>query len=952
MALSACLPLAVDRYGAAVRTVIIRGLDLTGVTMRAQVRLRPDTPGDPLIDLEMGANTSAEGLYLVSAVADDTYGTISTVQIRINETTLEGLPYAGELGDSSTFAWDWQATIGGDKRRLVYGDFVVLPGVTGADSAPADRPAGTGTPSSPTTWSTAVLTFGTETVEITIDGADILARAETAAVQAEAAAEAIPTSSSQNRWYDACFRALRDANPSNTAAASLSLAGKVRVGSGAADLTWDAPAAPFNAPAVIIDAIADFYHYYSDGAFLAGKSLTPSVGVNIPTGTTYTAELFIRVGYAGSVVASGAVVTVVGTGAYQQVDLPSIVNVASGQALSIRLLRTVGTGKAKVLALQAVPGTLARPIAEDVASRYLVDKANTAAGAANAAATTASGKADAASTLANRIGVNLLSDPTLKQASRGRVTYGAPLDLDPANPLGGGSVTSVGTLIRYDVDLADTPFKPGDTINIRALVNAAVTVSLTIEWYNGATYLGNVATTANGLTDKTLNTTIPATATKWRVDVSGGDSVLYGVAAYYAPVTPAFVDAPVLKDRREINGRVVGRKIVVFGDSIPADTIDLSTLPYQTYDTILARLLDATVVNGAIGGTTLSLRADDANYSAVSTSSIVSAIAAAASGDANAWDDIDTAATALGYPVPDKIAAIKAIDWSTVDTLLIKHGTNDFGAANAGNGVPLGADTDATGATVKGAVNQVVRDVHEWYPHLKIVFATPLFRGRFAGKGSGFATIDGTLLTVSSYAGDPIALGQSILMAGVSRRALISGIGTGTGGVGTYALDKDCGVVGGTSTASSIAGTVLTIGGTVGGAFAVGDQITGTGVTFGTRIAAQLSGTAGGAGTYRVYPDQTVASTAISSGHFINYDPTTNSDAHPNNAGLKLADYAAAIRDRAAANHAPVIDAFAKAGWNEMTVTRLSEDGLHPSPRVGLYQDAEFDAAELARLSY
>jgi hypothetical protein len=65
-----------------------------------------------------------------------------------------------------------------------------------------------------------------------------------------------------------------------------------------------------------------------------------------------------------------------------------------------------------------------------------------------------------------------------------------------------------------------------------------------------------------------------------------------------------------------------------------------------------------------------------------------------------------------------------------------------------------------------------------------------------------------------------------------------------------------------TSTASSISGTTLTIGGTITGTFAVGQIISGTGVTSGTTITALGTGT-GGAGTYTVSVSQTVSSVAI-----------------------------------------------------------------------------------------
>jgi len=82
---------------------------------------------------------------------------------------------------------------------------------------------------------------------------------------------------------------------------------------------------------------------------------------------------------------------------------------------------------------------------------------------------------------------------------------------------------------------------------------------------------------------------------------------------------------------------------------------------------------------------------------------------------------------------------------------------------------------------------------------------------------------------------------------------------------GTYPSAKFAQVgTGGTAsgTASSIAATVLTVGGTVTGTFAIGMEVTGTGVAPGTVIVALGTGT-GGAGTYVVSVSQTVSSTTI-----------------------------------------------------------------------------------------
>jgi hypothetical protein len=61
----------------------------------------------------------------------------------------------------------------------------------------------------------------------------------------------------------------------------------------------------------------------------------------------------------------------------------------------------------------------------------------------------------------------------------------------------------------------------------------------------------------------------------------------------------------------------------------------------------------------------------------------------------------------------------------------------------------------------------------------------------------------------------------------------------------------------------SIATTTLTVSAVSAGAIFPSMQITGTGVTAGTRIVEQLTGTAGGTGTYTVSVSQTVSSTAM-----------------------------------------------------------------------------------------
>ena len=126
---AARLDLGADRRTPFVRTIRFEGYDLTGATFKAQVRPYSDAPGSPLVDLATVVSSSAEGLKLltVETVAGQP---VSTVQMRVNQSTMEAMPAANAPGGDVTLAWDLHITIGSAKERWLFGDFVVLGGVT------------------------------------------------------------------------------------------------------------------------------------------------------------------------------------------------------------------------------------------------------------------------------------------------------------------------------------------------------------------------------------------------------------------------------------------------------------------------------------------------------------------------------------------------------------------------------------------------------------------------------------------------------------------------------------------------------------------------------------------------------------------------------------------------------------------------------------------------------
>jgi hypothetical protein len=138
-----------------------------------------------------------------------------------------------------------------------------------------------------------------------------------------------------------------------------------------------------------------------------------------------------------------------------------------------------------------------------------------------------------------------------------------------------------------------------------------------------------------------------------------------------------------------------------------------------------------------------------------------------------------------------------------------------------------------------------------------------------AETSSSTGSISGNVLTVTAVASGTIYPGTVISGTNVAtgtqivEQLLPLETGEAVGGIGRYSVSIPEQTV--ASTAISGGYGLLTVGGTLTGSFGPGDTLSGTGVTAGTTIWQQLTGTTGGAGTYVVSPSQTVSSGAINS---------------------------------------------------------------------------------------
>lgn len=123
-------------------------------------------------------------------------------------------------------------------------------------------------------------------------------------------------------------------------------------------------------------------------------------------------------------------------------------------------------------------------------------------------------------------------------------------------------------------------------------------------------------------------------------------------------------------------------------------------------------------------------------------------------------------------------------------------------------------------------------------------------------------SIAGTVLTVSAVTSGHLSVGDVISGSGVTAGTTITSLGTGTGGTGTYNVSISQTA---SSTTITAVGTTMTVTAVGSGALSAGEPISGTGVTAGTYIVAQLTGSAGGTGTYQLSTAQRFTSATVTS---------------------------------------------------------------------------------------
>jgi hypothetical protein len=157
--------ISADRWVACIRLLPFVNADFTDAAFLMHVRQTPDVSGTALATLTTQTTEAAEGIKLhdvaastitahrtagrlgqtepqginpatAGAYADSDSVTVSRLRIRINETTMEAMPFpgsgdTGERGDDVVLWYDIHITpSGGTKDRYVFGTFTVRAGTT------------------------------------------------------------------------------------------------------------------------------------------------------------------------------------------------------------------------------------------------------------------------------------------------------------------------------------------------------------------------------------------------------------------------------------------------------------------------------------------------------------------------------------------------------------------------------------------------------------------------------------------------------------------------------------------------------------------------------------------------------------------------------------------------------------------------------------------------------
>ena len=193
--------------------------------------------------------------------------------------------------------------------------------------------------------------------------------------------------------------------------------------------------------------------------------------------------------------------------------------------------------------------------------------------------------------------------------------------------------------------------------------------------------------------------------------------ILFGIAFsldnYVLPVSDSAIAYPTVTEPAPLP--LAGKTIVNFGDSIFGNfkaPVDISSY--------LADLTGAAVYNVGFGGCRMSQHPAE-QYNAFSMYNLAYAIVN------NDWTLQDQTMARTDWTPHNTyaghLAALKTIDFNTVDIITISYGTNDFAGSS-----PLFSNDPKDIVSFAGGLRTSIELIQTAYPHIEIVLCTPTYR--------------------------------------------------------------------------------------------------------------------------------------------------------------------------------------------------------------------------------
>lgn len=174
-------------------------------------------------------------------------------------------------------------------------------------------------------------------------------------------------------------------------------------------------------------------------------------------------------------------------------------------------------------------------------------------------------------------------------------------------------------------------------------------------------------------------------------------------------------------------------KVLFLGDSIVGQYRDDTSIPALT-----AAQLETTVINGAFGGTTMSLQNRESRetyyHDGLSFSQLARAIAAQDFGTQQTIRTKDYVTMNFG----DIVDELDTVDYSSIKMVIIIYGMNDYTT-----GSPIGNPLDPEDCcTMEGAMRTGISLLRQAYPELRMIFMSPTYCWFINTMGTTYETCE------------------------------------------------------------------------------------------------------------------------------------------------------------------------------------------------------------------